>query len=141
MKSSGFTLIEVMIVVAIVGILAAVAIPSYRDYVMRSRLVEVTDALSDTRVRLEQAYADNRSYAGVDGDCGVQMPVLEHFDVTCAPGGTGQTYTLTGSGTGVMAGFAYTLDQANRRATTGWHASWGSVPAEGASRWLLKKGG
>ena len=39
------------------GILAAVAVPSYRDYVMRSRLVEVTDALSDTRVRLEQAYA------------------------------------------------------------------------------------
>jgi type IV pilus assembly protein PilE len=141
MKSRGFTLVEVMIVVAIVGILATVAVPSYRDYVLRSRLVEATSALSDARVRLEQAYADNRSYAGADGACGVQMPVVEHFLVTCEPGGNGQTYALTGTGSGVMTGFVYTLDQANRRATVSWPASWGAIPAEGATRWLLKKGG
>lgn len=141
MKSRGFTLIEVMVVVAIIGILATVAIPSYRDYVLRARLVDMTNALSDARVRMEQSYADNRTYTGAGGDCGAQMPVVEFFVVTCAPGANGQTYTLTGTGNDVMAGFSYTLDQANQRATLGWPSHWGSIPAEGATRWLLKKGG
>ena len=140
MKFRGFTLVEVMIVMAIVGILAAVAIPSYRDHVMRSRLVDVTNALSDARVRLEQSYADNRTYGG-GGACGVNMPTVEHFGVTCVAGGDGQSYTLTGTGEGVMAGFVFTLDQANRRATLGWPSSWGAIPSEGATRWLLRKGG
>lgn len=141
MKSRGFTLVEVMIVVAIIGILATVAVPSYKDYVLRSRLVDMAGALSDARVRLEQSFADNRTYAGADGACGAPMPVVEHFLVTCEPGGNGQTYMLTGTGSGVMAGFVYTLDQANRRVTVGWPARWGAIPAEGATRWLLKKGG
>jgi type IV pilus assembly protein PilE len=141
MKSRGFTLVEVMIVVAIVGILATVAVPSYRDYVLRSRLVDMTNALSDARVRLEQAYADNRSYLDAGGACGAAMPVVEYFEVACEPGGDGQSYALTGTGTGVMSGFVYTLDQANRRATVAWPSHWGEIPSEGATRWLLKKGG
>lgn len=140
MTSRGFTLIEVMIVVAIIGILSTIAIPSYRDYVIRSRLVEVTDALSDARVRMEQFYADNRSYSGASG-CGAVMPAPESFDVSCTAADNGQGYTLTGSGTGTMVDFVYTVDQANRRSTVSWGANWGAVPSEGATRWLLKKGG
>jgi len=139
-QSRGFSLIEVMIAVAIVGILSAVALPSYRDYVTRGRLVEVTNALSDARVRLEQFYADNRSYGGGGGGCGPAMPPAESFTITCALTNAGQGYALTGSGTGPMSGFVYTLDQANRRATVSFGSHWGSVPADGATRWLLRRG-
>ena len=52
----GFTLIEVMITVAVIAILAAVALPNYVEYVTRSRLVEAKTNLSDMRTRLEQYY-------------------------------------------------------------------------------------
>ncbi len=59
---AGFTLIEVMITVAVVAILAAVALPQYFDYVTRSRLVEAKTSLVDMRTRLEQYFLDNRTY-------------------------------------------------------------------------------
>ena len=138
MNARGFTLIELVIVMAIVGILSAVAIPSYRDYIARSRLVEATNALADTRVRMEQFYGDNRSYTN-GGGCGPSMPTLERFTLTCAIANAGQAYTLTVSGTGPMAGFVYTVNQANVRQTVSWGSNWGSVPASGAARWLVKK--
>ena len=67
--NAGFTLIEVMIVVAIIAILAAIAIPNYTAYVQRSRLTEATSKLSDLRTKMEVFFQDNRSY-GTSG-CGV----------------------------------------------------------------------
>ncbi len=61
----GFTLIEVMITVAVIAILAAVALPSYIEYVTRSKLVEAKTNLSDMRTRLEQYFLDNRKYPSV----------------------------------------------------------------------------
>ena len=62
-REKGFSLVEVMIVVVIIGILAAVAIPNYNDYLMRSKVPEATSRLSDLRVRMEQYFQDNRTYA------------------------------------------------------------------------------
>ncbi len=59
---AGFTLIEVMITVAVVAIIAAVALPNYFDYIARSRLVEAKTNLADMRTRLEQFFLDNRTY-------------------------------------------------------------------------------
>jgi len=87
---SGFTLIEVMIVVAIVAILAAVALPSYADYVLRSKLTEAFNALSDSRVKMEQSYQDNRRYAktALGTDCPdiivSSQSNLKYFTIVCA---------------------------------------------------------
>ncbi|PZQ74617.1 MAG: pilus assembly protein PilE [Variovorax paradoxus] len=59
---NGFTLIELMIVVAVVAILAAIAYPSYQEYVMRSRRVEGQAMLNDAAARQERWRAQNGSY-------------------------------------------------------------------------------
>jgi type IV pilus assembly protein PilE len=143
-RRAGFTLIEVMITVAIIAILAAVALPSYRDYVMRGRITEATNALSETRARLEQFYQDNRHYGSSADGCGVAMPAGDAFDFTCssgagaAPWGTNQAYLIVATGTGGMAGFVYTVDHQGRRRTTGLPAGWGEVPRD---CWVTRRGG
>ncbi len=89
----GFTLIEMLITVAIVAILAAVALPSYIDYVTRSKIVEATSGLSDMRVRLEQYFLDNRQYptacvasaAGPAPASKIYLPAsIKYFTFSCA---------------------------------------------------------
>ncbi|KOC25026.1 hypothetical protein GL58_01625 [Comamonas testosteroni] len=58
----GFTLIELMIVVAIIGILAAVALPAYQDYTTRAKVSEVVLAASGTRTSLAEAYASTGTF-------------------------------------------------------------------------------
>ncbi|OWW18680.1 type IV pilin protein [Noviherbaspirillum denitrificans] len=137
---SGFTLIELMITVAIAAILAAVALPSYRDYVTRGRISQATSNLSSMRVKLEQFYQDNRTY---EGGCApgafAAPPPNDDFTYTCE-GLSAAAFTLKASGVpgGVMAAFTYTLDQSNARKTTSLPAGWGTTPAE---CWITKKGG
>jgi type IV pilus assembly protein PilE len=117
----GFTLIEVMITVVIIGILAAIAVPQYADYVTRSRLVEAQSKLSDTRVRLEQFFGNNRTYVGFT--CTQAAVGNENFSISCTTQ-TANTFTITAAGTNKMAGFNFTLDDLNQRTSaitaTGW---------------------
>jgi len=100
--ASGFTLIEVMITVAIVAILASVALPAYTDYVRRGQLQEAFTLLADFGVRMEQYYQDNKNYGATTGTtCGVAMPATtatRFFDLTCVTASSGQAYTLTATG-------------------------------------------
>ena len=116
----GFTLVEVMIVVAIIGILAAVALPSYKDYVRRSSLPEGTSALANARIKLEQYYQDNRNYGTTSCSNGaVAMGTVGKFTLSCTLGNSGQGYTVTATGaTGVAVGHVFTLDQSNNQGTT-----------------------
>jgi type IV pilus assembly protein PilE len=124
--SPGFTLIELMVVITIIGILAAIAVPQYSEYVRRSALVEASSTLADLRVRMEQSYHDNRTYIGTVvagwGNCGGAQPTPNpgrYFQYTCnAP--TNDTYVLTATGlTGSKAqDFTYTLNETNVRQTT-----------------------
>lgn len=59
----GFTLIELMIVVAIIGILAAVAIPSYQDYTARAQVTEAVSLTSQYKTSMAEWYSDQGSYA------------------------------------------------------------------------------
>ncbi len=58
----GFTLIELMIVVAIIGILAAVAIPAYQDYIARAQMTEAVSLLSGGKQSMAEYYADKGSW-------------------------------------------------------------------------------
>jgi type IV pilus assembly protein PilE len=116
-SSGGFTLIEVMITIAIVTILAAVALPSYSDYVRRGHLSGAFEALGTYRMRLEQFYQDSNNY-GVSA-CGVAVPgATPQFQFSCSLTDSGQGFTATATGVGAMAGYAFTTDAAGANATT-----------------------
>lgn len=121
-KQQGFTLIEIMIVVAIMGILLAIAVPNYREHVVRSHATAAHSLISDQRVRLEQSYQDRRRY-GDAGVCDVAMPTDKNFTLVCtAPGNQAQTYLLTitskgAAGTGANS-MAFTVNELNARQTT-----------------------
>jgi type IV pilus assembly protein PilA len=63
----GFTLIELMIVVAIIGILAAVALPAYQDYTIRAKMSEVILAASACRTSITEVYQTGGTPPGIDG--------------------------------------------------------------------------
>jgi len=136
----GFTLIELMITVAVVSILAMIALPSYSDYVKRGNITEATSNLAGLRVQMEQYYQDNRNYGS--GACGVVMPAspsVKYFTFACVPGASpSQTYTITATGAGSMAGFTYTIDQSNNKQTTAAPAGWGPTST---TCWITKQGG
>lgn len=77
MKQKGFTLIEVMIAVTIVGILLAIAIPNYSEHVKRSARTEAMTALLDIANKLEQYYVDNHQYIATLADIGVLSTTTE----------------------------------------------------------------
>lgn len=124
----GFTLIELMIVVVVIALLSAVAIPGYTDYVTRGKLVEGTSALSDARVKMEQFFQDNRTYEG-----GPAPAATTNFTFA-ASGLSATAYTLTATGKGSLSAFSYTIDQANTKTS---NTPWGTS----SSCWVVKKGG
>lgn len=127
-KQKGFTLIELMIVVAVIGILASIAMPAYNDYVTRGKLVEGTSALADGRIRMEQFFQDNRTYAG--GPC---PAATTNFTYVCN-GLSTTTYLITAMGIDSLVGFSYTINQDNTRTST---TLWGNS----TTCWVMKKGG
>lgn len=140
-KSAGFTLIELMITVAIIGILAAIAVPAYGDYVTRSRIPDATSALGAKRVQMEQYFQDNHTYApAAAAPCVADNTTSRFFTFSCEVAGTATAYRLQAVGTGPMTGFKFTIDQDNAKVTTistGAPSGW----TGNASCWITKKGG
>jgi prepilin-type N-terminal cleavage/methylation domain-containing protein len=133
----GFTLIELMITVAIIGILASIAIPSYSDYVKKGYVVDATNTLSGLRANLEQHYQDNRTYktAGTFTTPCINGTVGK-FSIACTL--AKNSFTVTATGTGPAVGFAYTINHQNQQATTSLPTNWGSA---NTACWVTSKNG
>lgn len=133
----GFTLIELMIVVAIVAILATVALPAYNDYIRRGQLQEAFVHLADYRVKMEQYFQDNKNYGATCGtgaayaNWNTFVPTdAKYFTFACATANTGQTFTVTATGNGgLTTGFDYTIDETGAKRTTSFKGS--SVNTQG----------
>lgn len=141
MKSAlGMTLIELMVVVAIAGILAAIGYPMYADYVIRGRLTEAFSTLGAQGVRMEQYFQDQRTYVGACVTATVAPPMTNssYFTYTC-DSLTATTYTLTATGASSMAGFVYTLNQSNAQVTTTLPDGW--VKPDPSTCWVRNKNG
>jgi len=122
-RQHGFTLIELMVVIAIVGILSAIAIPQYNQYVTKGKLAEATAQLLDWRARMEQYYQDNRTYVAGCAATAPQATSVRFFTYTCPVGETATTYTLTAKSITPLLGaatadYTYTINESNVKATT-----------------------
>jgi type IV pilus assembly protein PilE len=140
----GFTLIELMIVVVVAAILLSMALPSYQNYVTRSKIPDALSVLSAKRVQMEQFFQDNHTYAGAPA-CGNDTGTSPYFTYSCVGTVDANNYMLQAlggnGGNQSMSGFSYTINQANAKtsaivapAGAGWVAS-------SSTCWITKTGG
>jgi type IV pilus assembly protein PilE len=142
----GFTLIEVMITVAIIGILSAVAFPSYRDYLIRGQLTDATTGLAAVRAQMERHFQDNRTYANTGTSPNVFVSpcattdastrTFGSFVVSCTVTPTATAFTLQAVGSGRVNGFTFTMTHLDVRATTAAAPGWNTC----TTGWMTRKG-
>lgn len=139
LSKRGFTLIEMLVVVAIVGILTAVAVSAYSQYVISSRLPGAFSGLTGLAQSLETYRQDNSTYVGAcQPGTAAPLPSADGFTFSC-PTLTASSYVIQAQGVvGTnTAGFTFTLDSQGGQATPTAPAGWPTS----ATCWVRSKSG
>jgi type IV pilus assembly protein PilE len=137
--SGGFSLIELMVAVAVIGILSAVAIPAYSNYVKSGNAQEAPSNLMTMKTQAEQYFSDNPALGFKDFPC-TAPSAAKFFDYACTytPTTVPQntiTITATGKSSSNISGWTYTIDQ------TGVRTSSGIGTSSSTSCWITKYNG
>ena len=120
-KNTGFSLIELLIVVAIIGIIAMIAYPAYTDYVTEARRAQGQALLLDAQLKQERYRSYNNTYAAGSAAlaaASLDLPTGDFYTFTTV--GSGSTYTVTAAATGTQAAndttcTSMTLNQSNTK--------------------------
>ena len=136
-SQKGFTLIELMIVVAIIGILAAIAVPAYQDYTIRSRVSEGASLAGASKTAVDVYFSETGSLSSTPGtpaSLGLASPgsyaAKYVSSITVAAGGV-ITVQLTGiAELGTASGDNFTYSPINRGANLEWAVVVGTLPAK-----------
>jgi len=102
-KALGFTLIELMIVVAVVAILAAIAYPSYQNYILKSQRADAHDALLRIQLEQERWRANNPAYTGDLSDLGLTAESDDGHYQLAISNESGSSFTATATAQGRQA--------------------------------------
>lgn len=137
LRRRGFTLIELMVVVALVGILSAVAIPAYRDYVTRGRLTDAFSGLGSGQTQAEEFWSNAHTYTGFDQATPRRLPPDSANFTYSLPVATDSAFKITATGRAAALGFVYSIDQSGTRSTDQSPTGWGTS----ATCWIDRKGG
>jgi type IV pilus assembly protein PilA len=138
-KQQGFTLIELMIVVAIIGILAAIAIPAYQDYTVRSKVTEGLNMASAAKTSVADAwnsrgdFPSNNTLAGLDLAANYQTQYVDTMAVTGPGDDSGATITLTlnGDALGITGTPTVTfVGSPNNAGGVDWNCTGGNLAAK-----------
>lgn len=133
---NGFTLVELMIVVVIIGILAVIAIPSYKSHVLNAKIPDAFVGLNDLAAKAQQYYADTKNYDAYPCTTGASTT---NYTFACTPGsGSGmavQTIIFTATGKNDLTGYIYTLNESSVKTT----AQPGGITS--ANCWMKTTGG
>ena len=125
----GFTLIELMIVAAIIGILAAIAIPAYQDYIGRAQVSEASTLISGARTAVEDDVAQSGTFPTDEAALGIRTSGEYVSDVALAASGTsgGGTITATFKASGVNSNVASKNIVYTRNAAGEWECTSSSL--------------
>lgn len=123
MKNKGFTLIELMIVVAIIAILAAIAVPAYQDYVARAQVSEGLSLATGAKLAIATYYGSTGGFPQNNTDAGMSAPasVSGHYVESVTVGGNGEISVLFGNDASAkIAGQTLSMSVQDNSGSLGW---------------------